>query len=87
VTLPDGTVVTTDDSPRPGTTIDKLAALEPVFRDKGTVTAGNACPLDDGAAALVIMSDRRAADLGLVPLARVVATAVSGLSPQIMACG
>ncbi|NEW48914.1 acetyl-CoA C-acetyltransferase [Nocardia cyriacigeorgica] len=87
VTLPDGTVVRVDDGPRAGTTVEKLAGLSPVFRDSGTVTAGNACPLNDGAAALVLMSDRKAAELGLTPLARVVATAASGLSPEIMGLG
>jgi acetyl-CoA C-acetyltransferase len=87
VTLPDGTVVSSDDSPRPGTTYDKISQLRPVFRPDGTVTAGNACPLNDGAAALVIMSDHRAQELGLTPLARIVATAVTGLSPEIMGLG
>jgi acetyl-CoA C-acetyltransferase len=87
VTLADGTVVAADDGPRPGTTIAKLAGLDPVFRPNGTVTAGNACPLNDGAAALVIVSDRVVAELGLQPLARIVATGVSGLSPEIMGLG
>jgi acetyl-CoA C-acetyltransferase len=87
VTLPDGTVVSADDGPRPGTTIDKVAALKPVFRENGTVTAGNCCPLNDGAAALVIMSDAKAAALGLTPLARIVSTGVSALSPEIMGLG
>ncbi|GAA4545173.1 acetyl-CoA C-acetyltransferase [Pseudonocardia xishanensis] len=87
VTLPDGSLVTADDGPRPGVTADKLAALSPVFRENGTVTAGNCCPLNDGAAALVVMSDRRAADLGITPLARVVASGVSALSPEIMGLG
>ena len=87
VTLPDGTVVTTDDGPRPGTTLEKVSQLDPVFRPKGTVTAGNCCPLNDGAAAVVIMSDTKAAELGLTPLARIVATGVSGLSPEIMGLG
>ncbi len=87
VTLPDGTVITADDSPRPGTTYEKVAALDPVFREDGTVTAGNACPLNDGAAALVIMSDERARELGIQPLARVVATGVTGLNPEIMGLG
>ncbi|MBN9619144.1 MAG: acetyl-CoA C-acetyltransferase, partial [Actinobacteria bacterium] len=84
VTLPDGTLVAADDCPRPGTTIEGLAALTPAFGADGTVTAGNACPLNDGAAALVIMSDVRAAELGITPLARVVSTGVSALSPEIM---
>jgi acetyl-CoA C-acetyltransferase len=87
VTLPDGTVVSTDDGPRAGTTLEKLSTLKPVFRETGTVTAGNACPLNDGAAALVIMSDTRAQELGLTPLARIVATGVSALSPEIMGLG
>ena len=87
VTLPDGTVVDADDSPRPGTTYEKVAALRPVFREDGTVTAGNACPLNDGAAALVVMSDVRARELEIEPLARVVATGVSALSPEIMGMG
>lgn len=87
VTLADGTVVSTDDGPRPGTTAEALAKLKPVFRPDGTVTAGNACPLNDGAAAMVIMSDTKAKALGLTPLARVVATAATGLSPEIMGLG
>jgi acetyl-CoA C-acetyltransferase len=87
VTLPTGVVVDTDDGPRPGTTVDILAQLPTVFRHPGTVTAGNACPLNDGAAALVIMSSTKATELGIAPLARVVATGVSGLSPEIMGLG
>ncbi|SON61084.1 3-ketoacyl-CoA thiolase [Mycobacterium simulans] len=87
VTLPDGTTVSTDDGPRPGTTYEKVADLKPVFRPNGTVTAGNACPLNDGAAALVITSDTKAKELGLTPLARIVSTGVSGLSPEIMGLG
>ncbi|SEK38373.1 acetyl-CoA C-acetyltransferase [Nonomuraea pusilla] len=87
VTLPDGTVVAKDDGPRPGTTYDAVAALKPVFRPDGTVTAGNCCPLNDGAAAVVIMSDVKAAELGITPLARIVSTGVSGLSPEIMGLG
>jgi acetyl-CoA C-acetyltransferase len=87
VTLPDGTVVSTDDGPRPGTTYEVVSQLKPVFRPNGTVTAGNACPLNDGAAALVITSDRKAKELGLTPLARIVSTGVSGLSPEIMGLG
>jgi acetyl-CoA C-acetyltransferase len=87
VTLPDGTVISTDDGPRAGTTLEKLSTLKPVFRETGTITAGNACPLNDGAAALVIMSDTRAQELGLTPLARIVATGVSALSPEIMGLG
>ena len=77
----------TDDGPRAGTTYEKISQLKPVFRPNGTVTAGNACPLNDGAAALVIMSDTKAKDLGLTPLARIVSTGVSGLSPEIMGLG
>ncbi|MEX0579756.1 MAG: acetyl-CoA C-acetyltransferase [Mycobacterium sp.] len=87
VTLPDGTVVGTDDGPRAGTVYEKISTLNPVFRPNGTVTAGNACPLNDGAAAVVIMSDTKAKALGLTPLARIVATGVSGLSPEIMGLG
>ena len=87
VTLPDGTVVSTDDGIRAGTTVEKLAQLKPAFRPDGTVTAGNACPWNDGAAAVVVMSDTRAAELGITPLARVVASGVSGLNPEIMGLG
>jgi len=87
VTLPDGTVVSADDGPRAGTTIEKVAALKPVFRPDGTVTAGNCCPLNDGAAAVVVMSDVKAAELGLTPLARIVASGVTALSPEIMGLG
>ena len=87
ITLPDGTVVSKDDGPRAGTTKEKLAELKPVFRPDGQVTAGNACPLNDGAAALVIMSDTKAAELGITPLARIIATGVSGLNPEIMGLG
>ncbi len=87
VTLPDGTVVSKDDGPRAGTTYEKISQLKPVFRPDGTITAGNACPLNDGAAAVVIMSDEKARQLGLTPLARIVATGVSGLSPEIMGLG
>ncbi|XVS65220.1 acetyl-CoA C-acetyltransferase [Actinosynnema sp. CA-299493] len=87
VTLPDGTVVSTDDGPRPGVTIEGVSGLKPVFRPDGRVTAGNCCPLNDGAAALVIMSDVKAKELGVTPLARIVSTGVSGLSPEIMGLG
>ncbi|HEX3981655.1 MAG TPA: acetyl-CoA C-acetyltransferase [Acidimicrobiales bacterium] len=87
VTTPSGAVVTKDDGPRPGTTLDKLATLNPVFREGGTVTAGNACPLNDGAAAVIVMSDTKARQLGITPLARVVASGVSGLNPEIMGLG
>jgi acetyl-CoA C-acetyltransferase len=86
-TLPDGKVVSADDGPRAGTTLEKVSTLQPVFRPDGTVTAGNCCPLNDGAAAVVVMSDRKAADLGLTPLARIVATGVTALSPEIMGLG
>ena len=87
VTLPDGSVVSADDGPRPGTTMEKVAALKPVFRPDGTVTAGNCCPLNDGAAAVVVMSDVKAAELGITPLARIVSSGVSALSPEIMGLG
>ena len=87
VTTPDGTVVSKDDSPRAGTTLEGITGLKPVFRPDGRVTAGNACPLNDGAAAVVVMSDTKARDLGLTPLARIVSTAVTGLSPEIMGYG
>jgi acetyl-CoA C-acetyltransferase len=87
VTLPDGSVVDTDDGPRAGVSYDAVSQLKPVFRPDGRITAGNCCPLNDGAAALVIMSDTKAAALGLTPLARVVSTGVSGLSPEIMGLG
>ncbi|MBB5956283.1 acetyl-CoA C-acetyltransferase [Saccharothrix tamanrassetensis] len=87
ITLPDGTVVSTDDGPRPGVTYEGVSGLKPVFRPDGRVTAGNCCPLNDGAAALVIMSDTKARELGITPLARVVSTGVSGLSPEIMGLG
>jgi acetyl-CoA C-acetyltransferase len=87
VTLPDGTVVSKDDGPRAGTTLEKVSQLKPVFRPDGTVTAGNCCPLNDGAAAVVIMSDAKAAELGITPLARIVSTGVTGLSPEIMGLG
>ena len=87
VTLSDGTVVSKDDGPRPGTTVEKLATLKPVFRPDGSITAGNACPLNDGAAAVVVMSDARADQLGITPLARVVSSSVSALSPEIMGLG
>jgi acetyl-CoA C-acetyltransferase len=87
VKLPDGSVMTRDDSPRAGVTLEAVSQLQPVFRADGTVTAGNCCPLNDGAAALVVMSDTKAQELGLTPLARVVATGVSALSPEIMGLG
>ncbi|KXP09662.1 acetyl-CoA acetyltransferase [Tsukamurella pulmonis] len=87
VTLADGTVVSKDDGPRAGVTYEGIAGLKPVFRPDGTVTAGNCCPLNDGAAAVVIMSDEKAKALGLTPLARIVSTGVTGLSPEIMGLG
>jgi acetyl-CoA C-acetyltransferase len=87
VTLPDGSVVAADDGPRPGTTLEKVASLKPVFREHGTVTAGNCCPLNDGAAAVIVMSDVKAASLGITPLARIVSTGVGALSPEIMGLG
>jgi len=87
VALPDGTLADADDCPRAGTTLEKVAGLKPVFRPEGTVTAGNCCPLNDGAAALVVMSDTKAAELGVAPLARIVSTGVSALSPEIMGLG
>jgi acetyl-CoA C-acetyltransferase len=87
VELADGTVIAADDGPRPGTTYEKVAALKPVFRTDGTVTAGNSCPLNDGAAAIVVVSDKRAEQLDIEPLARIVATGVSALSPEIMGLG
>ncbi|HSV39293.1 MAG TPA: acetyl-CoA C-acetyltransferase [Nocardioidaceae bacterium] len=87
VTLPDGSVASTDDGPRAGVTYEAISQLQPVFRPDGVVTAGNCCPLNDGAAAVVIMSDTKAAELGLTPLARIVSTGVTGLSPEIMGLG
>ncbi|WP_030422150.1 acetyl-CoA C-acetyltransferase [Streptomyces sp. SCSIO 75703] len=87
VTLPDGTVVAKDDGPRAGVTLEGVAGLKPVFRPDGLVTAGNCCPLNDGAAALVVMSDTKARELGLTPLARIVSTGVSALSPEVMGLG
>lgn len=87
VTLPDGTTTTKDDGPRPGVTYEAVSTLQPVFRPDGTVTAGNCCPLNDGAAAVVVMSDTKAAELGLTPLARIISTGVTGLSPEIMGLG
>lgn len=87
VTTPDGTLVAADDGPRPGTTLEKVSQLQPVFRPDGTVTAGNCTALNDGSAAVVVMSDTKAAELGLTPLARIVSTGVSALSPEIMGLG
>ena len=85
--LADGSVVSLDDGPRRDASIEKLAALAPVFKEGGRVTAGNACPLNDGAACVVVMSDERACELGIKPLARIVATAVSALEPEYMGLG
>ncbi|MFM7616723.1 MAG: acetyl-CoA C-acetyltransferase [Actinomycetes bacterium] len=87
VTTPDGTVVSVDDGPRDGTTVEKLSQLKPVFRPDGRITAGNACPLNDGAAAVIVMSETRAEALGITPLARVVSSGVSALDPEIMGLG
>ncbi len=87
VTTPDGTVVSTDDGPRAGVTLEAVSALKPVFRPDGRITAGNCCPLNDGAAAVVVMSAQRAEELGITPLARIVSTGVTALSPEIMGLG
>ena len=87
VTAADGSLISADDGPRPGVTLDMVSALQPVLGPTGTVTAGNCCPLNDGAAAVVVMSADKARNLGLTPLARIVSTAVSGLSPEIMGLG
>ncbi len=87
LTLADGTVVTRDDGPRAGVTYEAVAALQPVFRPDGLVTAGNCCPLNDGAAAVVVMSDTKARELGITPLARIVSTGLTALSPEIMGLG
>jgi acetyl-CoA C-acetyltransferase len=87
VTLPDGSTLDADDGPRAGVTLEAVSQLQPVFRPDGTVTAGNCCALNDGAAAVVVMSDTKAKELGLTPLARIVSTGVTGLSPEIMGLG
>ena len=87
VTMPDGTVVMTDDGPRAGVTLEAVSQLKPAFRPDGRVTAGNACPLNDGAAAVVVMSRKRAEELGITPLARIIASSVSALNPEIMGLG
>jgi len=84
VTLPDGTVVAKDEGPRASSTLEKLAELKPAFREDGKVTAGNSCPLNDGAAAVLVMSDAKAKELGLEPRARIIASATSALEPEIM---
>jgi len=86
-TTPDGTVVDRDDGPRPGVTMEGVAGLKPVFRPDGRITAGNCCPLNDGAAAVIVMSDTKAAELGITPLARIVSTGLTALSPEIMGLG
>jgi acetyl-CoA C-acetyltransferase len=87
VTTPDGRVVSGDDGPRPGVTLEGVAGLKPVFRPDGRITAGNCCPLNDGAAAVIVMSETKARDLGITPLARIVSTGVTALSPEIMGLG
>jgi acetyl-CoA C-acetyltransferase len=87
VPLPSGAMYTKDDGPRPGTTVEVLATLKPAFREDGTVTAGNACPLNDGAAAVVVMSGRKAKELGLKPIARIISTGLSALEPEFMGLG
>ena len=84
VELPDGSTVDKDDGPRPGTTVEKLSQLKPVFREGGSVTAGNSCPLNDGSAAVLMMSEEKANELGLKPRARVIASATSGNEPEYM---
>ena len=87
ITLQNGNVVSNDDGPRPDTTLEKLSSLKPVFRPDGRVTAGNACPLNDGAAAVLVMSEEKARQLGLAPLARIVSSGVTALNPEIMGLG
>jgi acetyl-CoA C-acetyltransferase len=87
VKLADGTVVSRDDGPRPGVTLEAVSQLRPVFRPDGTVTAGNCCPLNDGAAAVIVMSDTKAAELGITPLARILSTGLTALTPEIMGLG
>ncbi|MDQ3631424.1 MAG: acetyl-CoA C-acyltransferase [Actinomycetota bacterium] len=87
VTTPDGSIVSLDDGPRPGTTVETLANLKPVFKPDGTVTAGNACPLNDGAAATLVMSEEKAGELGLIPRARIVASSVAAVGPEVMGIG
>jgi acetyl-CoA C-acetyltransferase len=87
VTTPGGQTVSVDDGPRPGVTLEGVAGLKPVFRPDGRITAGNCCPLNDGAAAVIVMSDTKARELGITPLARIVSTGVGALSPEIMGLG
>jgi acetyl-CoA C-acetyltransferase len=87
VTVPDGRIIDKDDGPRPNTTVEVLSTLKPVFREDGRITAGNACPLNDGAAALIVMSLAKAKELGITPLARIRGTAVAALEPEYMGLG
>ena len=87
IELPDGRTIKDDDGPRPNTTLEKLAELSPAFEPGGSVTAGNSCPLNDGSAAVLVMSEDRAAELGLQPLARIIASSVAGLEPEYMGMG
>ena len=87
IEIPDGRTIAVDDGPRPNTSLEKLATLPPAFKPDGSVTAGNSCPLNDGAAAVVVMSNLRASELGLQPLARIVASSVVGLEPEFMGVG
>jgi acetyl-CoA C-acetyltransferase len=86
-TKADGTTMTADDGPRASSTLEKLQSLQPAFKPDGKVTAGNSCPLNDGAAAIVVMSEERASQLGVTPLARIIASSVSGIAPEIMGVG
>jgi acetyl-CoA C-acetyltransferase len=87
VSTPGGTMVSADDGPRPGVTIEGVSGLKPVFRPDGRITAGNCCPLNDGAAAVIVMGERKARELGITPLARIISTGVTALSPEIMGLG
>jgi acetyl-CoA C-acetyltransferase len=87
VPLPNGNTFGRDDGPRRNTSMEALAELEPAFRENGRVTAGNSCPLNDGAAAVVVMSDKRAKELGIKPIARIVSTGLSALEPEFMGLG
>jgi len=87
IEVPDGRTIRDDDGPRPNTTLEKLASLPPAFQAEGLVTAGNSCPLNDGAAAVLVMSEERASELGLKPLARIIASSVAGLEPEYMGMG
>ncbi|MGI8631335.1 MAG: acetyl-CoA C-acyltransferase [Solirubrobacterales bacterium] len=84
IDMPDGSQVSKDDGPRAGSSVEKLGQLDPVFREGGTVTAGNSCPLNDGAAAVLITSEEKAAELGLTPRARIKTAATAGLEPELM---